>query len=489
MKKRFLAICAMCTSAALAFSGCGIKKETSETGELAPVTLSWYVRPTAQKDMQSVQDEMNKYLKEKINAQVEIKRVDPGAYEQKMRVMLSANEDFDMCYMSPQYGFLDYIGQNSFLPLDELLKEYAPKTLATVPGKFWDATKVDSKIYGVVNYQITARAYGFFFDKALSDKYNFDVDSVTSLESTEPFLQAVKDNEGSEMIPFGIFQNGVWGEMITYYGFNAIDANPGVVRISDDDFKVVNEFDSPEFTQHVKTMQNFYSKGFIPKDAAVNTNGRQLYATGKVALTWNNKKPGDTAEVESLYGNKPLIYKELAAPFVITSNLMSTLSCISRTSKKPERAMMFLELMNTDKELYNMMCFGIEGTHYNKTGENRIELIPDSGYAPNCSWMFGNQFNAYLLPTQPDDVWEQTIELNNSADTSKFLGFVFDPEPVANEVAQCLSVVKEYTPGLITGSVDADKFIPEFNAKLKGAGVDTIVAEKQKQLDAWRAAQ
>lgn len=146
---------------------------------------------------------------------------------------------------------------------------------------------------------------------------------------------------------------------------------------------------------------------------------------------------------------------------------------------------MMIELMNTDVELYNLMVFGIEGKHYKKAGDNRVELIPDAGYYPNKAWSFGNQFNAYLQPGQDDDVWEKTIELNNSAKPSRILGFIFDQEPVKAEIAQTMSVVDEFTPALWTGSVSPDKYLQEFLEKLKVAGADKIIEEKQRQLDAW----
>ena len=149
--------------------------------------------------------------------------------------------------------------------------------------------------------------------------------------------------------------------------------------------------------------------------------------------------------------------------------------------------MELLNLVNTDPEVYNLLCYGIEGEHYNKTGDNRIELVENSGYQPNVDWAFGNQFNAYLKGDQPDDVWEQTIALNESSEVSPLLGFVFDQEPVQNQIAQCQSVVDQYYKSIVTGSVDPDQYIPEFLDKLEQAGASEIIAEKQSQLDEWVA--
>ena len=90
-----------------------------------------------------------------------------------------------------------------------------------------------------------------------------------------------------------------------------------------------------------------------------------------------------------------------------------------------------------------MLCFGIEGEHYKKAGDNRIEKINDK-YKFTTAWMFGNQFNAYLTPEQTDDVWEKTIQMNDEAVRAKYMGFIFDTDNFKNEVAAIAAVQGEY---------------------------------------------
>ena len=47
-----------------------------------------------------------------------------------------------------------------------------------------------------------------------------------------------------------------------------------------------------------------------------------------------------------------------------TGGITATMQAINRNSKNPERAMMLLELLNTDKDLYNLLNFGIKDKHY-----------------------------------------------------------------------------------------------------------------------------
>ena len=83
---------------------------------------------------------------------------------------------------------------------------------------------------------------------------------------------------------------------------------------------------------------------------------------------------------------------------------------------------------------------------------------------------------------------EATDQLNRSAVTSSVLGFNFDPSSVATEVSNCNAVITEYIQPLIMGLLDLDTALPEFLQRLKDAGADVIIAEKQAQIDAfWEA--
>jgi putative aldouronate transport system substrate-binding protein len=80
-------------------------------------------------------------------------------------------------------------------------------------------------------------------------------------------------------------------------------------------------------------------------------------------------------------------------------------------------------------------------------------------------------------------------ENNKNAPTSKILGFIFDPEPVKQDVAQVNAIISEAMPILYTGSApDLDAYLAETRAKLENAGGDAIKAESVRQIEAWKAA-
>ena len=130
--------------------------------------------------------------------------------------------------------------------------------------------------------------------------------------------------------------------------------------------------------------------------------------------------------------------------------------------------MMFLNRVNTDPELYNLICFGIEGVHYTKEGNYAIP-VENSAYNPNQDWVYGDQFNALYREGQGENDWELTEEINNSAEPSEALGFSFDSTSVQTQLASVSAVVDEYYSSLATGVVNPEEVLPEFLNKT-GAG-------------------
>ena len=82
-------------------------------------------------------------------------------------------------------------------------------------------------------------------------------------------------------------------------------------------------------------------------------------------------------------------------------------------------------------------------------------------------------------------------EYVSDATVASHMGFVFNTDAVANEIAACNNVIAEYN-GLDTGAYGTEeatlKAVDEFVAKLKANGLDKIIAEVQAQVDAWVAA-
>ena len=254
-------------------------------------------------------------------------------------------------------------------------------------------------------------------------------------------------------------------------------------------YEVINQYETQEYKDYIQLRSRWHAEGLTKESLLTDSEksgavmrGGKLYQPFRILSTY---KPGVETE-DAIANGVEFVYKKIGAPILTSSGVTSTLNAVSATSRYPERALQMLNLMNTDKELFNTVYLGLEGIHYTKIGENKVKQSETNRFSP-AAWVLGNQFNAYILDGQADDVWEETKKLNDEAQLSPLYGFLPDTKKISVQLASCKSVVGEYKTALGEGVGDTDQLYSEFIAKLDAAGVNTLIDELQTQIDAWVA--
>ena len=466
------------------------EESQSASGDVAEI--KWYAPMSEiQADQESVQNAVNEYLKDKLNVQVKFISTDFGSFDQKMQMVISSQEEFDLCFTSNWCNnFYNNVNKNAFLDIGEIVEKEAPKLKEIMPESGFAAATVGGKLYAIPNYQIWAMTNGGYIVKDYVDKSGVDISSVKSLKDLDPIFESIK-KDNPDVFPMINSKQSIYGFTAAALGLDELSGMnvPGAVKYDDKELKVVNQFALPEVMEHFKLMREWNQKGYFRPDAATITDYKAEQKAGKyAAIMAGTLKPGETPVQKADFGNKDVEQFRISDSILKTSGINATMIAVSRTSKHPVEAVKLLELVNTDPVLYNLLCFGIEGTHYTKTEDGHVKPIENSGYNPNVDWTFGNQFNGYLREGQEDGVWEETKALNEAAIPSEALGFVFDPEKVQTEIASTSAIVTEYLLMLDTGAVDPEEKMPEFLDKLEKAGSQKIIDEMQTQIDVWKAA-
>lgn len=140
--------------------------------------------------------EVNKYVGEKINAEIDLRLIDWGDYSQKMQVIAASGEPFDIAFTSSwAFNYVESARKGYFYELDDLLAKYGQGITKALNPAFLEGSKVNGHNYAIpTNKELPAQAV-WRFNKVLVDKYKLDVTKATTLESLEPMLKTVKDNE------------------------------------------------------------------------------------------------------------------------------------------------------------------------------------------------------------------------------------------------------------------------------------------------------
>jgi putative aldouronate transport system substrate-binding protein len=177
-----------------------------------------------------------------------------------------------------------------------------------------------------------------------------------------------------------------------------------------------------------------------------------------------------------------------------TGSVLGSLQSVCSVSKHPVEAVKFIEEMNKNVDLVNLLEYGIEGKHWVWVDKaNKVIGYPEGVDANNVGYViaghgsFGDKRLVYL--TTPEDIGVLDKDAADAAQAivSPILGFVPDLSPIQNEMAQLASAAKQYCDPVDKGLVDVEPGLAECQNQLKAAGIDTIVAELQKQIDAWKA--
>ena len=491
-KKRLLAFgLAGLMTMSVALTGCGSKGDNKGADSKAKddgiVTVTWCVFGDKKPDHDKVMEDLNKKIEEKINVHLNLEVIPQGEFNDKMKLKSTAGEDYDLVFTSNWLNnFSDNMSREAFLPIDDLLEKEGKGITESVPEWLLDVGTVDGKLYAVPNQQVEARQLGVAIQKEYADKYGFDKTSLKDISELEPFLDQIAKNEPN-LFPIDERVKPVLereNEVVT--SVSGASGATALMKKGDESLTILPSTDA--MAEQFKMENDWYKKGYIRKDIATVMDNTADVKANRYVCTLSAYKPGWDAEFTNRQGVE-YITVPIEGAYVNSIAGSETMTAINVNSEHPEEAMKLLNLVYTDKEIYNELVFGMEGEHYNKTGESSIEMVEDPQYDfGGYGWMLGNQFNAYYVPGQEDGLWEETDKMNRESEISPLRGFVFDPSNVQSEIAQVGSVVKEYENGQFTAS-DIEKYIKERNEKMEQAGLQKIVDEVQKQVDDWKESQ
>lgn len=486
LKQRGLRRRIICTALAAAMgasmlSGCVGKSDNGDA-----VSLKWYFIGTpGMQGNEEVYKEAAELVKQDLGYAVDFIPLETGAYGEKMKLIISSGEPFDICWTSNWLNdYVQNVTNGAFEPLDEML-EGTPKLKEVLSQKIWDGAKVDGKIYGVPNQQIMARSTCLVIPKEYRDKYGSALQDVTKYEDLTEFMKLfAADHPEKATVYFG------WNDLTYSMGFEEIlgAGIPGAVKLEGDagNIEVYNQYATEEFKNLILTRKAWSENGYTVKGMQNSVPGSK-FNPELLPFEVSTYKPG-LAEALSTTKECDMVTQQISDAYLTRSGVTATMNAISANSKHKEEALKLLEYVNTTSDLINLLTFGIEGTNYVKVDDKRVKKIAEQEYT-NYEWVFGNVYNTYLLEGQDDTIWEETQKVNDEAKASRLLAFVPETADISLEINNCRSVVDEYMSDFNSGFGDTEVKLAEMLNKLEVAGVQKIIDSLQQQINDWLAKQ
>jgi putative aldouronate transport system substrate-binding protein len=486
-----LVLIAMLFGSTMIFAGS--EAEDASSGELEEVTLRFYFWGNSREMVPDVYEAISERYKDELNAKFEVNFMPGSEYRQKLVAMAASGDDWDLNFDGNWVTFDQMSSKGAYLGLNDLLPEYAPNLWEVYQGLgILDAATVDGEIVALPwTMSMNQRPYfGWNIEAAEKAGVSFGEGDVKSFEDIDTLLgelYAAYEGQGIEV------GGPVNKEAMVLLGqYVDLNFHNLVYDINDPTCQVIALEQTPAYREAANWAEKWSNDGYIFKDSVLEAvNGNTLLGEGLRLshFTWhewgrNLGKVVGGATPSELYPDQS--YANRSA--------LSNLAAINVNAANPERTLMFLDLVETDRVMYDLFHYGIEGETYKLDDTGAALYAVDGMTGGNSNYMeWGGQW-AFWKPqfmrpnaTYGPGFWEEEARLaglpkNINAPLS---GFFPKSDSIKNEVAardQIWEFDKEIRYGV---AGDADAAVDKMIAEQKSAGIDTIIADVQAQVDAY----
>ncbi|MFB5677900.1 extracellular solute-binding protein [Paenibacillus terreus] len=373
---------------ALLLTACGGGKSTGEgTGtydENAKATVTWLnILHTASPPTDTV---LNK-IEEKTNTDIQFSWIPDASKEERINTALASNSLADIVTLTilDNSSVRNALKSGMFWEVGPYLDEFP--NLAKISEDTRKSASIGGKLYGVPFQKDLARN-GITIRKDWLDKLGLELPKTTDdlMDIAKAFTEQDPDGNGVADTTGFVDRNdliyGAFKTLGSYFGV------PNNWKVSEDG-KMIPEFETQEYIDTMDFMKKLFDNGYINKDFAVTakTDQQQKFAQGKAGIYVGalfdsknllNMAKGvqDNMELE-VVNNITSTGNESDLAIWAANNGIGGLIAFPRSEVKDEAELKrILKFINDlmDEDVYALMTYGIEGTHYTVDADNAATI-------------------------------------------------------------------------------------------------------------------
>lgn len=379
----------------------------------------------------------------------------------------------------------------------EKYRSLYPDLWELFPKDIYDTCKVNGEQYSIPS----ADSFGNFGVYAL----RADIAQELGIEarhgdrmSLDELMIYLKQAKG--LHPELCFQVNLWSNPVLNIDDLGDNHALGVLaeRGTDPAGTVINLYEDPSFYEFCMSCKEMEEQGLFLDDPLNHSlAGASLVNEGLCGGFLFEAYSCDYARqlMQTQCPNDPMVVFQLTDPGCDNSCVYNGWQ-ISSVCTHPDAAMKLLYLAFTDEHVSRYLAMGIEDVTYQVDAQGCAwyadgVTAENVGWNMSAPWFYPNMCLCLPLETEYAAYYTDMVEFwyDPQVRYSAALGFVFDSSAVSEEVRACSTVIDEYRPALLTGQVDVESYLKRMNQELHDHGIDRIIAEKQKQLDAFLQAE
>ncbi|OMD64137.1 hypothetical protein BSK48_25315 [Paenibacillus odorifer] len=467
--------------------------------------MKYVVPGTEPRDYKEVYQKINEKLAaDGVGVEVEKIYIPSDAWDQKLNLMLSTGEDFDLFHiMQDRTPFSSYYNRGALADISGAIEKYGQNLKKNIPDDIFDGATIDGKYYTVPSYWVEMASEGEFNIRRDILRANNLEEPTTPDELISTWETVMKNWKGSSKPYFATKADFDPVSLHTSILHRTYETFPFTVK---DKFFYVNQkgevkswIETAEFKKDAEFMRKLYTKGLTNPDILVMKqeqvkaqldNGDwfvNLGTAGSLSTLQKNNPQATVDDVGVVWFNPEKVYLR---PLTFKNG-----NAVPVGSKHPEEAVKFMNWILDSQENYDLVQYGIEGKHYNKDGDKGMKVINDPnnnnkpGYRGSESQNGNVNFMRFDLENSIPENNKVLYEANPTAVNSIAANFVFDPTNVRTEYTNIVSEASASITPIYMGVQEFDKDFPAALDKMKKAGLDKVVAEYVRQFNEYQAKQ
>lgn len=453
------------------------------------------------------------------NTTVEFIDVPFEEYSEKFSQVLASGEGVDLAWTGWLINKPQNIADGNLMPLDDLLAEYGQGIVDILGEEVVEIHRnaADGKLYYLPSWQgLCGERRGWLVVTEIAElagdtwiedteaalnkwrnNYSGIEDFQAVLDQATKYLAAAKEagKLGAGINTGRAFGWSMYNGMYSFLGVGGAEIG---ITYCDGTFTVKDGVAGEHYKLYAKTMADWYKEGYIRSDImSVDISTLTTPKNGEITDTtyvfscdpYLTEADQEAAIADAGMDMTYLPIEENA--YLILGG--DTSYAIPYCADEPERAMMVLNAIYSQPDLYNTLIYGIEGEDYTKNADGTI-TTSYVGASPTADdsygiqrWIIGSCKNALINNGTDPNYYADLEALEETARVNPFLNFTFDRTNVEGICASILNVYYEYGPQLDNG-VAGDNWEELYNnymAARKDAGIEELVTEFQNQLNAY----
>ena len=453
------------------------------------------------------------------NTTVEFIDVSFDEYSEKFSQVLASGEGVDLAWTGWLINKPQNIADGNLMPLDDLLAEYGQGIVDILGENVVEIHRnaADGKLYYLPSWQgLCGERRGWLVVTEIAElagdtwiedteaalnkwrnNYSGIEDFQAVLDQATKYLAAAKEagKLGAGINTGRAFGWSMYNGMYSFLGVGGAEIG---ITYCDGTFTVKDGVAGEHYKLYAQTMADWYKEGYIRSDImSVDTSTLTMPKNGEITDTtyvfscdpYLTEADQEAAIADAGMDMTYLPIEENA--YLILGG--DTSYAIPYCADEPERAMMVLNAIYSQPDLYNTLIYGIEGEDYTKNADGTI-TTSYVGASPTADdsygiqrWIIGSCKNALINNGTDPNYYADLEALEETARVNPFLNFTFDRTNVEGICASILNVYYEYGPQIDNG-VAGDNWEELYNnymAARKDAGIEELVTEFQNQLNAY----